>query len=123
MTDIADTLTAHVAWLTGTGGARAVLTGADLTGADLTGANLAGADLTGAYLAGAKLPAGMALIQVHGSRVPLVAISTSEGLEVRSGCQHHQIGWWHKNGVKLARVEEYSDAQIAEASRPMQRPA
>jgi hypothetical protein len=45
----------HAAWLYGTGGERANLSGADLSGADLSGANLSGADLSRANLFRADL--------------------------------------------------------------------
>jgi len=50
-----DVLEAHARWLSGEGGARAVLTDAVLTGADLTGAVLTGAVLTRADLTRAVL--------------------------------------------------------------------
>jgi hypothetical protein len=110
----------------------AYLSGADLRGADLRGANLIGADLSGAYLIGADLrgadlsgadlggaylPHGMRIMQVMGSRGYLVALSTPDGLEVRSGCAHHIIAWWHADGVALGLSEGYTPGQIAEYQR------
>ena len=94
----------------------------DLSGAYLIGANLSGADLSRAYLSranliGAILPADMSIMQILGSRVPLVALSTPEGLEVRSGCEHHDLEWWQANGETLGRKEGYSDSQIDEYKR------
>ncbi|KKK68364.1 hypothetical protein LCGC14_2944790 [marine sediment metagenome] len=43
----------HGKWLSGDGGTRAYLSGADLSGAYLSGAYLSGADLSGADLSGA----------------------------------------------------------------------
>ena len=111
---------------------EAYLSGANLSGADLSGADLSGAYLSGAYLSraylsganltranliGAILPAGMSIMQILGSRVPLVALSTPEGLEVRSGCEHHDLEWWQANGETLGRKEGYSDSQIDEYKR------
>ena len=45
----------HAQWLTGAGGERANLRGANLSGADLIGANLREANLRGANLSGADL--------------------------------------------------------------------
>jgi hypothetical protein len=53
--EIAAILIEHGKWLSGDGGARATLTGADLTGADLTGADLSWANLSWANLSGANL--------------------------------------------------------------------
>ena len=53
--DILHILSEHVKWLSGDGGARACLTGANLAGANLADAYLAGANLADAYLAGANL--------------------------------------------------------------------
>ena len=111
---------------------EAYLSGADLSGAYLSGANLSRAYLIGAnlsraylsraylsraYLIGAILPAGMSIMQILGSRVPLVALSTPEGLEVRSGCEYHDLEWWQANGETLGRKEGYSDSQIDEYKR------
>jgi uncharacterized protein YjbI with pentapeptide repeats len=49
------TVAQHSRWLSGEGGVRAVLRGADLAGAGLAGAVLRGADLAGANLTGANL--------------------------------------------------------------------
>ncbi len=46
-----------------------------------------------------------------------MALSTPDGLEVRSGCQHHMIDWWHAEGEALGRREGYTDAQIADYKR------
>ena len=58
--EIKTALEQHALWLTGNGGAKANLSGADLrsanlSGADLSGAYLSGADLSGAYLRSANL--------------------------------------------------------------------
>ena len=53
--DIQKILENHKIWLTGSGGARADLSGADLYGANLRGAHLSRADLGGADLCGADL--------------------------------------------------------------------
>jgi len=52
---IAAVLADHLMWLSGEGGKRAYLRGADLQGAYLRGADLRGAYLRGAYLQGAYL--------------------------------------------------------------------
>ena len=110
------------AYLSGANLSRAYLSGAYLSGANLSraylsGANLSRAYLSRAYLIGAILPAGMSIMQILGSRVPLVALSTPEGLEVRSGCEHHDLEWWQANGETLGRKEGYSDSQIDEYKR------
>ena len=53
--EILNILEAHARWRSGSGGARANLSGANLYGADLYGAYLSGADLSGAYLSDANL--------------------------------------------------------------------
>ena len=53
--DIKKTLDGHALWLSGRGGKRANLRGADLYGANLRGADLRGANLGGANLRGANL--------------------------------------------------------------------
>ena len=53
--ELSKILADHIQWLTGAGGKRANLSGADLSGADLSGANLGGADLWNANLGGANL--------------------------------------------------------------------
>ena len=95
----------------------ASLVRASLVGASLVGASLDGARLDGARLDGASLPDGMFIMQIMASCGYLVALSTPEGLEVRSGCQHHLYEWWIDNGKQLGRDEGYSDGQIAEYDR------
>ena len=52
---LTETLESHKLWLSGKGGERADLSGADLSEAELSGANLSGANLSRADLRGANL--------------------------------------------------------------------
>ena len=113
----------HVAWRGNKpGGQRADLSGADLSSAYLSGANLSGANLSDANLSDAdlrraNLSGGMYIMQIMASLTYLVALSTSDGLEVRSGCKHYPIAWWQENGEQLACDHGYTDVQIAEYKR------
>jgi uncharacterized protein YjbI with pentapeptide repeats len=89
--ELKQVLADHALWLTGKGGIRAYLTGADLSGADLTGAYLTGAYLTGANLIGAKI--GERIVSTVVARITrsdgheFVAFKTDNGHVIRAGCQ------------------------------------
>ena len=72
--EIKEVLVAHEKWLSGEGGRRANLSGAnlfraDLSGANLSWANLSGANLSWANLSGAKLSEAMGLVKQMGVTV------------------------------------------------------
>jgi len=92
----------------------AVKSRADLSRAYLNGAYLRGADLRGAYLSDAILPDGMHIIQVLGSSHGIVALATSEGVELRIGCHHKPLAEWQKHYKAIGRANGYTPAQIRE---------
>jgi hypothetical protein len=93
------------------------LRGAYLEGANLEGAYLEGANLEGAYLRGAYLPEGMTILQILGSVHGIVALKTSDGVEVRIGCRHKPLDWWLEHYRATSRTNDYTDAQIEEYGR------
>ena len=93
--------------------------GANLSRADLSRANLSRADLSGAYLSGANLsgaylPEGTHIMQVLGSVHGVVAIATTEGVELRIGCHHKSMAEWQKHYKAIGRANGYTPAQIKE---------
>ncbi len=89
----------------------AYLGGAYLEGAYLGGANLGGANLGGANLDGAYLSKPIAPLQILGTRDYIIV---REDGHVTIGCEHHPLTWWEEHYAATGRVNNYTDAEIAE---------
>ena len=92
----------------------AYLEGAYLGGADLGGANLGSAYLGSAYLGGADLRGAKGLdkfpIQIGGHKHWL--ITTPDG-QLQIGCHVYPFDYWLANAEPIARIEGYSELDIA----------
>ena len=94
---------------------KADLSEADLSEADLSGANLSEADLSEANLSKADL-SGADLSHIKGKEVYIYAgskhMAYSIDGKIKIGCQEHTIEYWIENGVRIGKINNYSDKEI-----------
>ena len=60
---------------------------------------------------GGEFHSGWLILQIQGSKH---FVNIPDGVNIRIGCQCHDVEYWLRNFERIGKIERYSDAEIAE---------
>ena len=68
-------------------------------------------EITGGEFRGGVFRGGWLPLQIQGSSH---FVNIPNGINIKIGCQEHDVDYWLKNYERIGKIEKYSDEQIAE---------